>query len=317
MNRSVLTILFILSGINLYSQQPAQYTQYMLNKTYINPGATGTEDALTITGIGRHQWIGLKDENNQSIYPRTYQLTAEMPLFSIHSGLGISIENDQLGIEKNTNLRLNYAYHFKIDKFQFLSVGVDAEMMNKSMDFSQFKVTDPNDPLLNQTGTQKGASSSLGLGLFYSYPEKIYLGLSGMQLLGSSAKVGAATYNLIPCYNFMAGYDIWIEKSKWHKIAISPGILIRTIRSSTQYELNALLHYDEKYWGGLMYRFKDAAGLIAGIKIDKISVGLSYEYTLSDLRKAGSKGSLELVLRYFLPMKENIKMKGYYNPRYL
>ena len=118
MNRSVLTILFIMYGITLFSQQTAEFTQYMLNKTYINPGATGSCDALCITGIGRDQWMGLKDDSSRTINPRTYQISAEMPVYSIHSALGMSYEYDMIGFEKNTDFRLNYAYQIRIKKIQ-------------------------------------------------------------------------------------------------------------------------------------------------------------------------------------------------------
>ena len=80
-----------------------------------------------------------------------------------------------------------------------------------------------------------------------------------------------------------------------------------------QLDLSTRLEYDNKYWGGLSYRFQDALILIAGLNITGgLSIGYSYDFPTSKILTASS-GSHEVVMLYsfeYVFAKRNSKYKS-------
>jgi type IX secretion system PorP/SprF family membrane protein len=317
MKKLICIFVLILPGLIALSQQQPQYTQYMFNKTHINPAAAGSCNAICASGAARFQWIGFEDDSNRTINPRTYLFNFEMPLYSIKSGIGMSLEYDHLGFEKNLDIRLNYAFHQVIKEDHKLSYGISFEMLKKTIDFSQYNVFDEGDPLLESQVEESGMFADLGLGIYYRMKDKFYAGISVSRLLGSSKEIGDVEYNLEPHYYFMTGYDFTLKDDKKSNYVLSTGLLAKSSVAVTQLELHALLKYNQRYWGGVMYRLDDAVGIIAGLKFNDFSFGASYDITTSSLTKAGSKGSPEFFLKYCFPVSPKVQMRGYYNPRYL
>jgi type IX secretion system PorP/SprF family membrane protein len=317
MKRIIYLFALIIPGLLAYSQQQTQYTQYMFNKTALNPAAAGTAGALCAMGAARFQWIGLTDDSNRTINPRSYLLNVEMPLYSIKSGLGLSLEYGQLGFEKNLDINVNYAYHQKIKENHTLSFGISLELMNKTIDFSQLYAFDEEDPLVTGGDAESGLFIDFGLGIYYRLKDKFYAGVSSKQMLESSSEIGKIEYDRVRHYYLMTGYDFTVMEQKNSKMVLATGLLVKSTFAVTQFELNAILRYNERYWGGVMYRFEDAVGIIAGLKFNDFSLGVSYDITTSSLAKAGSKGSPEIILKYCYPISPKVKMRGYYNPRYL
>jgi len=317
MKKLIYLIPFLLMAVQSLAQQQPQFTQYMFHKSMLNPAATGTMEAICLDVGGRWQWVGMKDDSGRMVNPRNYFVNFEMPLYSIRSGLGVIVNYGQLGFETNMDIKLNYAYHQPIGDNHKLSFGLSFEYLNKTIDFSQFSPFDTGDPLIDNQTKESGSFIDVGAGIFYRFKDKFYAGVSASQLLNSKSDIGNMEYNMVPHLYFMTGYDFTLKQSKKSNFVLSTGLLVKTIFSETQLELNALLRYNNRYWGGLMYRLNDAVGIIAGMNMNNFSIGLSYDYSYSNIRLADSKGSPEFFLRYCFPVKPKIKLKGYYNTRYL
>jgi len=317
MKKTIYLILFLLSAMCATAQQQPQFTQYMFNKSVLNPAATGSTEAICINVGGRWQWIGMKDDSGSVINPQSYYLNMEMPVYSIRSGVGLTVNYQKIGFETNMNIKLNYAYHQPIGDNHKLSFGLSFEYLNKTIDFTQFYPFDIGDPLLDNQSKKSGSFNDIGAGIYYRFKDKFYAGVSVARLLGSKSKVGNVEYNLDAHYYFMAGYNFSLKESRKDNLVLSTGVLVQTIFSSTQLELNAMLRYNNRYWGGLMYRLNDAVGIIAGMNLNDFSFGMSYDYSYSSMRNAGGKGSPEFFVRYCIPVQPKIKMNGYFNTRYL
>ncbi len=317
MKHFILLSFFVAIGLLGYSQQQPQFTQYMFNQTTLNPAATGTAKAICFSGAARHQWIGLQDDSNRVVYPRSYLINFEMPLYALRSGIGLSVNYDKLGFESSMDVKLNYAYHQPINKNHVLSIGIFVEIMNKSIDYSNFNVFDSGDPLIDGLGKESTLFADVGLGIYYQFKDKFYGGFSVDQLTGSSGDIGVAEYNLVQHYYFMAGYNFTISENRKNRFVLVTGFLAKSTISSTQLELHAILRYNDRYWSGINYRMEDAIGIVAGMNVNNFSLGLSYDITTSNLSKAGSIGSPELLLKYCIPVAPKVKLQGNYNPRYL
>ncbi|HPD28143.1 MAG TPA: type IX secretion system membrane protein PorP/SprF, partial [Paludibacteraceae bacterium] len=84
-----------------------------------------------------------------------------------------------------------------------------------------------------------------------------------------------------------------------------------------QMNVNLLLDYKEKYWGGLSYRIQDAVSFILGIKVlNGLSIGYAYDLPASKIITA-SHGSHELFLSYEFGLSFGKKDKKYKSVRIL
>ena len=61
MKRTVFTLLIAMLGLGAFAQQDALFSQYMFNKLIINPAYAGSRDGLSMTMVGRRQWVGIDD----------------------------------------------------------------------------------------------------------------------------------------------------------------------------------------------------------------------------------------------------------------
>jgi hypothetical protein len=72
------------------------------------------------------------------------------------------------------------------------------------------------------------------------------------------------------------------------------------------------MDYRNAFWGGLGYRVQDAFYAMAGVRWKKLTIGTSYDFTISRLgqfKSGRSFGSLELYLKFcfkvVVPRKPN------------
>ena len=81
MRRKLLFIFLTFSfGITIYSQELPLLTQYMYINMAFNPGYTGSNEGICVTGLARQQWIGFKDADGNSVAPQTFYVTIDSPL---------------------------------------------------------------------------------------------------------------------------------------------------------------------------------------------------------------------------------------------
>jgi type IX secretion system PorP/SprF family membrane protein len=314
MRISVLLIL-ILIGSASYAQQEPQLTQYMFNRVYMNPAEAGASGALCFSGIGRFQWIGLDDNEGNSIYPKTYGFSADLPIYSIKSGAGITFNYNKIGYESNINLKLNYAYHHMLKKNHMLSIGLALALQNKKIDYSKLETIVP-DPSLPQSGGS-GTITDVSLGIHYQIPRKFYAGFAASNLLGSSAEIGGPEFELARHYYLYAGYDHTLINTKDNELILSPGILLRATNGSLNADINAIVTYNNLFWGGLMYRVANSMGILAGIKYRGVTAGISWDYNHTSLTDPGHRSSIEIFVKYCYPIYPVTKKRSGYNTRNL
>ena len=65
-------------------------------------------------------------------------------------------------------------------------------------------------------------------------------------------------------------------------------------------DVNVLLEYNKRFWGGVSYRLGDAVVVMAGTELPNgLRVGISYDFTTSAIG-AYSNGTVEFMLGYNL-----------------
>jgi type IX secretion system PorP/SprF family membrane protein len=325
-----LGILFAaLSLTGLYGQQEPQFTQNMYNNMAINPGYAGLNNGICITGIVRQQWAGFKDAEGNKVGPQTYLVTINSPVRILRGGLSGMVMQDQLGFERNINVKIGYAYHANIG-FGTLGAGFMVGFHNRFIDFGKLNPAQP-DPLLDQlTGEESEMLIDGSIGIFYNVPEQYYIGISATQLMETKGKeLSSGTYTdtagvartgvlymkLDRTFYLTGGYEFTIPSNP--AFSINPSILVKTNLSVVQYDIAALVKYNNKFWGGLNYRVQDAVGILVGLSIKNFRFGYSYDITTSKLGLSRTGGSHEIMLNYCFKIQAEKGRKSYKNTRFL
>ena len=305
------------------AQQPAQYSQYMLNKFAFNPAYAGLDNSVSFTGVYRKQWAGLAGQ------PISQNLNVHSPLYFLGGGLGLVLENETLGSWKQTSAMLAYAYQIPVGKVGILSTGISAGFMQRQLDGSKVRTPgtvfddegnpiEHNDPLLS-TGKESGLGPNANVGVFYQ-GERLEAGISAINLLENEVAMNSLSYKLERAYFFSLGYRFDLGKN----FTLHPSILAKSILSQTQIDFSLITRYNENIFLGASLRgyhaeSLDAVALIGGFKLsEKISIGYSYDLTLSNLSTA-SNGSHEILVNYNLgkAIGKGRPPKIIYNPRSL
>lgn len=288
-----------------FAQQDPQFSQNMFTKLAINAGYAGSSDAICGTLLYRNQWTGFGGE------PKSVLATFDMPVDVLHGGVGLTIiASDQLGAEKNMNIRGAYAYRMDVGAGR-LGLGVDFGYHQKSLDGTKFIMNDQGDINIPTTNIS-GGTFDLGFGAYYN-TERLYVGLSSLHLTAGDIKFGNISTKMARHYYLMAGYGVDLTSS----LTLKPMVQLKSDAVSTQVDLNANLSINNRFWVGASYRLQDAIVAMAGMEIiPNLRVGYSYDFTTSDI-KTYSSGSHEIMVGYCYKPSKNVKRQFHRNVRFL
>jgi type IX secretion system PorP/SprF family membrane protein len=281
--------LFSALSVCSIAQQLPQYTQYMLNEMAINPAVAGKDEYADARSNNRYQWIGITDA------PRTYMLTVHGPLKGKNMGLGMHLFTDIVGPTRRTGLNFAYAYHAKLKEDLFLSMGLNAGILQWGIDGSKLILHDDGDQSLLTT-YQNTYVPDFGAGLYFHKKDRFYFGIAVPQIyqapialypgVDASSKI-VSHFNVNGAYKFDLGEDFKIEPSFLLKYAVpAPPKIDGGLR----------VIYKEQIWLGAAYRHNDAfTGMIGYMYKNYLMVGYSYDYTTTNIRKY-STGTHEIML---------------------
>jgi len=323
MKKLILSTVLLFAGFLGYSQQDAQFTQNMFNKLSVNPGSAGHNGGFCATLLTRTQWIGFDGR------PQTHMFSGDARLG--RHGVGLTIFQDELGIEKSLIAKAAYSYHLKLGPGE-LGIGLDIGIVNKS--FGNDFVARDNplfDPSIPNASTS-AMSFDASFGLYYEIKKKMYVGISTLHIPQSTFQetandgndilsVGELDFEQARHYYVMAGYEHDLSgDQKW---ILKPSILAKTDASSTQLDVNVLVERNNFVWAGVSYRLQDAIAVLAGVNLPELpgigsglKVGMAYDITTSALGDHNS-GSLEFMVRYCKNISKTPKREVYHSVRFL
>lgn len=303
-----------LAAVESWAQVDGQFTQYYAVPTYYNAGATGQTDFLRIRGGARLQWMGIKNA------PKTFLMTADMPLKLINRrfGTGLVMQQESLGLFKNIALGAQAAYKLKLFRGE-LSVGLQIGLINQTFKGSEVVLPGDDDyhegnddgiPMTDLTGS----SFDIGLGAFYTH-KLFWAGLSvqhaNSPTVTFNAESGQGTnernyeFQAGRIIYFMAGSNIQLKNTLFEVI---PSVMVKTDFTFTTAELTGRIRYNKFLSIGVGYRNNDAVSLVLGAEIKNFYVGYSYDYPVSAISKASS-GSHEIFAGYSLKLDLSDKNK--------
>jgi type IX secretion system PorP/SprF family membrane protein len=301
MNRFLLTVLALSLPLQLLGQMFPLSDHYVYNALAINPAFAGSEEALSITIFYRNQWVGFKDA------PKSQMLSLHAPVFNDRIGVGLLIENNTIGIFKETNFLGNYSYIIELrdGKLSF-GLAFGATIYNNA--WNELQATDQNDlQLLNNPSSAILPAFSLGT---YYYTKKYFIGFSLPLFLSHTLNQSTGKYEL---ENNFSGYNYFLsggyEFSISPIIKFTPSLLVKYHpQNAIQIDYNTLFGLKDKVWVGLSYRSKDILVAMVQSQLNyQFRISYSYDFNMGSIAKYMG-GSHEIVLNYVF--KYNRKVIG-------
>ena len=291
MNRVLLSLLIIAIPLQLSGQMFPLSDHYAVNALAINPAYAGCQDALSLTTSYRDQWVGFNDA------PKSYILSVHTPVFNDRVGLGLLIENNSIGIFKETSFLGNYAYRMELREGKLaLGLGFGVNIYNTA--WNELVAADANDIQLMNNPTS-AVLTTFSMGAYY-YTKKYYIGISMPLFLNYELDKSTGKYKIDnnfsgSNYFFSAGYEIGISP----QIKFLPSLLIKYHSNNTiQIDYTAQVNLKDRIWMGVGYRSKNIlVGMLQCQLNYQIRIGYSYDYDFGTIGKYVN-GTHEIVLNY-------------------
>lgn len=287
-----LLLLAMLAPCSAKAQQNIVYSQYLFNGLLINPAYAGSHVQLSASLTYRNQWV------NFSGAPVTGTFGAHTSLYKGKVGVGLLTTVDRIGSYTNTGIFGSYAYIIKdpIRKGYF-SMGVSAGINNYNADFSDLNLRSGQD--LTFAGFMSELKPNFGGGLFY-YNPKLFAGFSVPTILTHSELFNGPLEQLrTPRFYYLYGGVKLPLDPRTQKVILTPSVLFR-VQDGTPLSMdyNLSVAFEELISLGTSYRMGDGAISYINFKLsEKLYVGYSYDWTVSDIRMF-SRGTHEIMINY-------------------
>ena len=135
-----LCLVIVLLYGSLQAQDPS-FSQFYVNRSYLNPAFTGLENGVVLNGVSRMQWRNIDGGFNTSYA----SVETRLPVFGI--GIGLNVLRDEAGIANLTNNQIGMTFSYTIPgKKSNFHFGIEGKWVQKSVDWNKFVFTDQLDP---------------------------------------------------------------------------------------------------------------------------------------------------------------------------
>jgi type IX secretion system PorP/SprF family membrane protein len=291
---NIAALFFILVVHPVLSQQDPLSSQYMFNTLTYNPGVAGVSGMVCATALNRQQWVGFKGAPSTTVF----NISAPVKPFKIKSGVGLLVESDNVGFDKDINISASYSYHLELGQ-GVLGIGLNGGILNKTLNptweipTGDSHTPPSGDPLIPEN-KESAVAFDAGLGLFYK-ADKYYASLSVTHINQPKIKFSKGTPYISRHYYLTAGYTLQLPDPS---LELLPSVFAFSDGKVMQFNVTSLIRYNKKVWGGVSYRYGDALIGMIGLELfNGIRLGYAYDFTLSDMGKT-SNGSHEFMVNY-------------------
>ena len=298
------------------AQFVSQYSQYMFVKGSFNPAAIAEGEMMRLSGIHRQQWLGMPGAPADTYFSLSMPFTIDKKSF----GAGLVFDDEKMGLFTKQFVALQGAYKFKLGEgvmslganIGAISVGFqgDSAYVPTGDDYHVAKTSDNAIP----SSQVSGMALDLSLGAYYSTANWF----AGISLMDANQPTIHWTDNQDTYVGSMlyltGGYSLPIANTNF---TFKPSMLVKTNFVNYQTDLDCLLDYKNKFWGGLAYRFDDAVIFMGGIKLaNGLTFGYSFDLPVTNLISA-TYGSHELFVTYDFNISLDKKKNRYKSVRIL
>lgn len=295
MKKIITHLIALLVPLLTWSQQDAQYTQYMYNMSVINPAYTiGDVGTVNIGVLHRTQWVGVVGA------PKSSNLFIHTPI-NDKIEVGFSLINDNIGdVIKENNLFADFAYKLNLNDSKSLSFGLKTGVTFFNVNFDGF-VLESGDVFTDPDFANNINQSFLnfGAGVYYNTPQ-FYIGLSVPNILAAKhldRNNGKYQGSEQAHFFLTSGYVINVDEL----FKLKPAFMTKAVKGAPlTVDLTVNVLYNNTLELGVGYRIEDSFNGMINFRVTpELRIGYAYDYTLSNIGPFTS-GSHELFILYNL-----------------
>ncbi len=296
-------ILTIVLGVGEAWAQDPQFSQYYANPLYTNPAFAGSSTVGRVNLNYRSQWPSISGTF------RTFSASYDEHFDAINGGFGVMVTADEAGVGtlKTNAVNLVYAYQINISRTITMRAGIQAAMVQKTIDFS--KLTFYDQIVQGQGFVRNTGETPIANSVFYPnfsagtilYSNQFYAGFAIHNLNTPAQGFYGTTDSRVPMrFTGHGGLVIPHRQHRDPKKASNfyPNILYMQQGATAQLNLGMYYNTGPLVLGGYFRQAKttsDAFIVLVGIRTQKIKLGFSYDATLSNVWY-GAKQSYEFSL---------------------
>ena len=290
--RSVIAIAMLLATVEAaHAQWDVQFSDFTTLRSFYNPATSGTDGLLNVSAAYSMQMSGYDHA------PATMYAGVDLPVYflSPRHGAGLSFMNDQIGIFKTQRMAVQYAYNLKLGQRGRLAIGLQAAMMNETIDPGDMILEDANDPAFPSSSAE-GETVDFGAGIYYYHP-RMWMAISSIHLTAPTINIGEKNkFDVSRMYYFMAGGNIKIKNTL---LTLHPAVMVQTDMQSWREDIQCKLSYEyegRKFYAGVGYSPNISVTALIGGNFHGIQLGYSYQMYTGGV--GIQNGAHELVFNY-------------------
>ncbi|MBB3186936.1 PorP/SprF family type IX secretion system membrane protein [Microbacter margulisiae] len=314
-----LVLVCFLLTFKMNAQFVSQFSQYMFAKESYNPAALAEYSNITLNGIYKLQWIGISGAPVDANFHGSIPFAVK----NKEGNIGISFDNESLGLFNKQEAEIQGAYKMNFANGTLslgLNIGAikigfsgDSAHIPTGVYGNDYHIPASSDPLI-PTSQVYGMALDLGLGAFY-YSPKMYVGISALNINEPTVQWSSTQSTYVGnMYYLMGGYNIALANPNF---ILKPSVLIKTDFVNMQSDIDLLMDYKEKFWGGLAYRINDSFVFTGGVNLSNgLSIGYAFDLPITAL-VSSSFGSHELMISYHFNFSFAKKRNKYKSVRIL
>lgn len=275
MRSIIIAMLCILVSLQATAQQDPLYSQYLMNPMILNPAYAGFQKAFVASTSFRKQWAGFEGS------PTTFNVTGHTSLLDNKMGLGLLVLQDNVGVDKNSEIQGVYAYHLSFQKGARLSFGLQGGMINYQSDYSDLTI-DRGDPKFQNNISE--ISPTFGAGIIYS-SDHWYVGLAMPRMLKTTAGVEEQATQIYTQHTYAS---IQYMAMLTPRIKLKPFGVARFVKGSDMsFDFGMALNADNSYTVGLFTRNLHTYGLLASVEFGEV-FRFGYVFELPTSKSVGT-----------------------------
>jgi type IX secretion system PorP/SprF family membrane protein len=311
-------LVFIFCCEHMLMAQDPHFSQYYATPLHLAPSFAGSSPQKTRIGANyRIQWPELTNAFN------TYSIAFDHYLSKIRSGLGLLILRDQAGegALSLTNIGFQYAFDFQINREFHIRPGLYFYYTQRTVNFSNLVFYDQlidegsgSSTIVTPTENLKG-DVDVAISLL-TYHNMFWFGTTVDHLMRANQSLYGEV-SPTPVKTSIFGGVKFLVKERLIRVqeeSITATFLYKNqgqfsqLDIGTYYYKNPLMlgiWYRGIPFGNKTYPGSDALAFMLGYKLDQISIGYSYDYTISKLRtNTGGAHEISLIYHFKIPTWE-------------
>lgn len=323
------SVLFVASLLSLSLKYPlhaqdTQFSQYYASPLFLNPALCGINQKGRAGLNYRNQWPSI-DASFE-----TYSFSMDYNWEDYYSSAGIMVNTDQEGLAglRSTNVALQYAYQVGLNYNWTFRPAVEVSYYSRGLNFSRLTFGDQFDDtgLINPV-TAETFDTGLNAQFFdlsfggILFTNRLWLGSALHHVLEPNQSLAGNDAPLQRKFSIHGGYKIMFSEVnrraalsvKGRERSFTPGFNYRQQGQFKQLDLGVYFTFEPillgAWYRGIPFKGlngspnRDAAIAMIGIKKSDLSIGYSFDYTISDLG-IGSGGAHEISLVYVFSLAD-------------